>query len=124
MRIVVDRNVRLVDETFAQHGDIKRVDGRALDPRQLSNADALIIRSVTRVDAGLLEGTPVRFVGTATIGTDHLDTDWLGQQGITWASAPGCNANAAAQYTLAMIWLACEQLEWNPADQSVGSHRR
>jgi len=120
MRIVVDRNVRLVAETFAQHGDIKRVDGRALDPRQLSNADALIIRSVTRVDAGLLEGTPVRFVGTATIGTDHLDTDWLGQQGITWASAPGCNADAAAQYTLAMIWLACERLEWNPADLSVG----
>ena len=120
MKIVIDRNIPGVDETFAQHGDIERVDGRSLDRRQLINADALITRSITRVDAGLLEGTPVRFVGTATIGTDHLDTSWLEQRGITWASAPGCNADAAAQYTLAMIWLACERLGLNPPDQRVG----
>jgi erythronate-4-phosphate dehydrogenase len=59
-------------------------------------------------------------VGTATIGTDHLDTIWLEQQGITWARAPACNSDAAAQYTLAMIWLACKRLERNPTDQSVG----
>jgi erythronate-4-phosphate dehydrogenase len=120
MRIIIDRNIPGVDKTFAQHGDIERVDGRSLDRRQLINADALITRSITRVNAGLLEGTPVRFVGTATIGTDHLDTSWLEQQGITWASAPGCNADAAAQYTLAMIWLACKRLGRNPPDQSVG----
>jgi erythronate-4-phosphate dehydrogenase len=120
MKIVIDRNIPGVDKTFAQHGDIERVDGRSLDRQQLINADALITRSITPVNAGLLEGTPVRFVGTATIGTDHLDTSWLGQQGITWASAPGCNADAAAQYTLAMIWLACKRLGRNPPDQSVG----
>ena len=120
MRIVIDRNIPGVDATFAQHGDIEVVDGRLLDRRQLINARALITRSVTRVNAGLLEGTAVRFVGTATIGTDHLDTSWLEQRGITWASAPGCNADAAAQYTLAMIWLACERLGRNPPDQSVG----
>jgi erythronate-4-phosphate dehydrogenase len=96
------------------------MDGRSLDRQHLISADALITRSITRVDAGLLEGTPVRFVGTTTIGTDHLDTSWLEQQGITWASAPGCNADAAAQYTLAMVWLACERLGRNPSDQSVG----
>ncbi len=120
MRIVIDRNIPGVDATFAQHGDIEVVDGRLLDRRQLINARALITRSVTRVNAGLLEGTAVRFVGTATIGTDHLDTSWLEQRGITWASAPGCNSEAAAQYTLAMIWLACERLGRNPPDQSVG----
>ncbi len=120
MRIVIDRNIPGVDKTFAHHGDIERVDGRSLDRQQLINADALITRSITRVDAGLLEGTPVRFVGTATTGTDHLDTNWLEQQGITWASAPGCNADAAAQYTLAMVWLACERLERNPQEQSIG----
>jgi erythronate-4-phosphate dehydrogenase len=120
MRIVIDRNIPGVDETFAQHGDIEAVDGRCVDRQQLINADALITRSVTRVDAALLEGTPVRFVGTATIGTDHLDRSWLEQQGITWASAPGCNADAAAQYSLAMVWLACERLERNPLAQSVG----
>jgi erythronate-4-phosphate dehydrogenase len=120
MRIIIDRNIPGVEKTFAQHGDIERVDGRELNRRQLIQADALITSSVTRVDAGLLEGTPVRFVGTATIGTDHLDTSWLEQQGITWASAPGCNADAAAQYTLAMIWLAFERLKRNPLEQSVG----
>jgi erythronate-4-phosphate dehydrogenase len=120
MRIVIDRNIPGVDKTFAQHCDIERVDGRSLNRQQLIDADALITRSITRVDAGLLQDTPVRFVGTATIGTDHLDTSWLEQQGITWASAPGCNSDAAAQYTLAMIWLACEQLERNPPDQRVG----
>ncbi len=120
MRIVIDRNIPGVDKTFAQHGDIERVDGRSLDRQQLINADVLITRSISRVDAGLLEGTPVRFVGTTTIGTDHLDTSWLEQQGITWASAPGCNSDAAAQYTLAMIWLACERLERNALHQSVG----
>ena len=120
MRIVIDRNIPGVDTTFAQHGDIEAVDGRSLDRQRLIHADALIIRSVTRVNAALLEDTAVQFVGTATIGTDHLDTSWLEQRGITWASAPGCNSDAAAQYTLAMIWLACERLERNPSDQSVG----
>ncbi len=120
MKIVVDRNIPGVDTTFAQHGDIEWVDGRSLHRRQLINAAALIVRSISRVGASLLEGTTVRFVGTATIGTDHLDTSWLEQRGITWASAPGCNADAAAQYTLAMIWLACERLERHPPDQSIG----
>jgi erythronate-4-phosphate dehydrogenase len=120
MKIVIDRNIPGVDETFAQHGDIEHVDGRSLNRQQLIDADALITRSITRVDADLLEGTAVRFVGTATIGTDHLDTEWLDQQGITWASAPGCNADAAAQYTLAMLWLACDRLGRNLSEQSVG----
>ncbi len=120
MRIAIDRNIPGVEETFAHHGDIDLVDGRTLDNRQLSHTEALIIRSITRVGPALLEGTPVRFVGTTTIGTDHLDTAWLEQQGITWASAPGCNADAAAQYTLAMAWLACERLGRNLAEQRVG----
>jgi erythronate-4-phosphate dehydrogenase len=120
MKIVVDRNIPGIDETFALAGDIVRVDGRRLDQSQLSHAEVLVTRSTTRVNAGLLEGTPVRFVGTATIGTDHLDIPWLEQHGVTWASAPGCNADAAAQYTLAMIWLACERLGLHPQHQSVG----
>ena len=120
MKIVIDRNIPGVDKTFAHHGDIERVDGRSLNRQQLMDAEALITRTITRVDADLLEGTAVRFVGTATIGTDHLDTNWLDQQGIAWASAPGCNADAAAQYTLAMFWLACERLGRSLPEQSVG----
>ncbi|MFC1795502.1 4-phosphoerythronate dehydrogenase [Pseudomonadota bacterium] len=120
MKIIVDQNVTDAENTFALHGDVIPVDGRHLERDQLESADALIIRSVTKVNAGLLDNTPVRFVGTASIGTDHLDIPWLEQEGIKWASAPGCNADSAAQYTLAMIWLACLRLGRNPAGLRVG----
>ena len=120
MKIIVDQNVTDAEHTFALHGEVIRVDGRRLERNQLESADALIIRTVTKVNAGLLADTPVRFVGTASIGTDHLDIPWLESQGIKWASAPGCNADSAAQYTLAMIWLACQRLGLEPAGLSVG----
>jgi len=120
MRIAVDQNITAARDTFTRHGDVIRVDGRHLSNEHMQGVDALIIRSVTKVDAGLLQHTPVGFVGTTTIGTDHLDIPWLEQQGITWANAPGCNADSAAQYTLAMIWLACERLGRSLADQRVG----
>ena len=110
MKFVMDRNIRAAAETFDRLGEVVRLDGRAIARGDLAHADTLIVRSVTRVDAALLEGTPVRFVGTTTIGTDHLDIPWLERNGIAWASAPGCNADAAAQYTLAMAWLASERL--------------
>jgi erythronate-4-phosphate dehydrogenase len=116
----MDRNIRAGGETFARHGEVLRLDGRAIAPGHLRDADALIVRSVTRVDSALLTGSAVRFVGSTTIGTDHLDIDFLQQAGIRWASAPGCNADAAAQYTLAMLWLACERLGRRLSEQSVG----
>lgn len=109
-----------LDETFGHHGSIERFDGRSIQHSDLINADVLLVRSVTRVGADLLRGTKVRFVGSATIGIDHLDTGWLEANNIAWAHAPGCNANAAAQYTLAMMWLACERLQKDFQQQTVG----
>lgn len=109
MKIVVDQNIRAAEETFGRHGDLVFKDGREICADDLSGADALIVRTATRVNRELLQSSPVRFVGTTSIGIDHLDTCWLDQQGIRWASAPGCNADSAAQYTLAMIWLACQR---------------
>ena len=65
----------LVAELFAEYGDIQLLAGRDIKRRHLLDADVLLVRSVTRVDAELLEGTRVRFVGSATIGTDHIDRD-------------------------------------------------
>ena len=118
--IVADRNMATLENTFGRHGALRLADGRALRRETLEDADVLLVRSVTRVDAALLEGTPVRFVGTATIGTDHLDLRWLEAHGIAWASAPGCNADAAAQYTLGMILLAWHRLGRARADLGVG----
>lgn len=120
MKILVDRNIPGVDETFARHGEVCKVDGRQLRKEQLLEARALIVRSVTTVNEDLLQNTAVGFVGTATIGTDHLDIPWLEQQGIRWANAPGCNADAAAQYTLAMMLLASKRLAFQLTGCSVG----
>jgi len=120
MKIIADLNMPRLDETFGHHGTINRLDGRGIKHDDLVDADVLLVRSVTRVGADLLQGTRVRFVGSATIGIDHLDTDWLEENNIAWAHAPGCNANAAAQYTLAMMWLACERLQRDFRQQTVG----
>ncbi len=120
MKIVADKNMLLLAETFGRHGEVLRIDGREICRGDLMGADVLLVRSVTRVDRELLEGTSIRFVGSATIGIDHLDTTWLEQNNIFWAHAPGCNADAAAQYALAMMWLACDRLLVNFKQQRVG----
>jgi len=109
-----------LDDTFGHHGSVQRLQGRRISRDDLVDADALLVRSVTQVDAELLQGSNVRFVGSATIGIDHLDTFWLEANQIAWAHAPGCNADAAAQYTLAMMWLACERLQKDFRRQTVG----
>lgn len=105
MIIVADENMPLVAEYFGSLGTVRRVNGRQLRKQDLMDADVLLVRSVTAVNKALLDGTPVRFVGTATIGTDHIDTDWLVQQGIRFAAAPGCNAASVVQYVLSLLVL-------------------
>ncbi len=119
MQILADNNMSGLEETFGRQGNLVSFDGRSLTRADLGDAEVLLVRSVTTVDASLLRGSQVRFVGTATIGTDHLDTRWLDQAGIAWASAPGCNADAAAQYTLGMLLLAMQRLGKQAADQKV-----
>ncbi|KPQ30327.1 MAG: erythronate-4-phosphate dehydrogenase [Marinobacter excellens HL-55] len=109
MLIVADENIPLLDAFFGDIGEIRRVTGRTLSRDQVVDADVLLVRSVTRVNQELLEGTRVRFVGTATIGTDHIDLDWLKTRGIRFAAAPGCNASSVAEYVLSVISLFAER---------------
>lgn len=83
--------------------EVVRRPGRQLSAADVRDADLLLVRSVTRVDAALLTGSRVGFVGTATIGTDHLDLDWLQAQGLAWSAAPGCNARAVGEWVLATL---------------------
>lgn len=107
MQIIADANMPGL-EPFEAMGTVTRVDGRSLTRQQLGQAEVLLVRSVTRVDAGLLAGSRVRFVGSATIGTDHVDLAYLQQQGIHFAHAPGCNARAVAEYVLQALLLLCQ----------------
>ena len=106
MRIVVDNIIPFAEEIFSPLGDIVAVETGQISPRHVRNADALVIRSETRVTAELLEGSRVRFVGSATIGTDHVDRKHLASRKIRFVNAPGSNATAVAEYIFAalLVW--------------------
>ena len=103
LRLVADANIPAAREAFSAFGEVRLLPGRDIVREDLRQADALLVRSVTRVDAALLEGTPVRFVGTATAGTDHVDAEALRQLGIAFASAPGSNATSVVETVLAAL---------------------
>lgn len=102
MKIVVDEQIPLVDELFSAHRLLKK-PGTEICRADLMNAQMLWVRTVTPVNAALLQDTAVRFVGSATAGYDHLDIPWLEKQGIFWANAPGANAIAVVEYVLMVI---------------------
>lgn len=103
MKIVADANIVDVSALYEAHGDLKRLSGRDITAADVRDADALLVRSITKVNASLLEGSSVRFVATATSGTDHLDLHYLRAAGITVADAAGTNANAVVEYVLASL---------------------
>ena len=103
LRIVTDRNIPFIETPLSQIGDVTMLPAGEITPEVMAEADVLITRTRTRCDALLLEGSPCRFIGTATIGTDHIDLPWCRSRGITVANAPGCNAPAVAQWVLAAI---------------------
>lgn len=117
MQILADENLSAIPELFSEH-TVQLKAGRTISRADVAQADVLLVRSVTRVDAALVQGTPVRFVGSATIGTDHLAQDELAQLGITAAYAPGCNAQAVVEYVLSAI--LATRPEWGQASPRLG----
>lgn len=103
MKILVDENIPHAAEFFNHLGEVTTGPGRNFSNADLRATDVLIVRSITQVNQALLAGSRVRFVGTCTIGTDHLDIDYLNKQNIAWASAQGCNANSVVEYVFAAL---------------------
>ena len=120
MKIVADENIPYVREAFAEFGEVVTAHGREMDAQTVRDADVLLVRSITKVNAALLDGSRVRFVGTATIGEDHIDKPWLEAQGIGFASAPGSNANSVAEYLTATLLTLAEWREFDPRDKVLG----
>lgn len=108
LSILVDENIPYALETFGRLGTVRTLPGRRITTADVRNTDVLIVRSVTRVDEPLLSGSPVRFVGTATIGCDHVDVPYLQARGIEFASAPGSNANSVSEYIVAALLRSAE----------------
>ncbi|MGM0833037.1 4-phosphoerythronate dehydrogenase PdxB [Halomonas qaidamensis] len=120
MKLVIDANIPAADQCFEPFGTLQRLSGREIRPVDVADADALIVRSITQVNQALLAKSPVRFVGTCTIGTDHIDHALLNERGIGFASAPGCNADAVVDYVLSSLLLVSEREGWSLLTRTVG----
>ena len=120
MRIIADANIPFVAECFSSVGDVAVVGGREITPGIVADADVLLVRSITPVTADLLAGSKVRFVATATIGFDHIDMDFLQENNIGFASAPGSNANSAAEYVIAGLLKIGRRHDLDLEGKSIG----
>jgi erythronate-4-phosphate dehydrogenase len=106
MIVVIDSKNPFLAEALSTACEVRVLHTPSIDAPHLRDADAVIVRSETHVGPRLLEDTRVRFVGTATIGIDHVNTAWLQEQGIGFASAPGSNADSVGQYMAAALLVA------------------
>lgn len=120
MKIIADANIPFVSECFSSIGQVQAVGGRQITPEVIADADVLLVRSITPVGGDLLAGSNVRFVGTATIGFDHVDIDFLRRNNIGFASAPGSNANSAAEYVIAGLLEVAQRYDLDVEGKSIG----
>ena len=110
MKIVVDDKIPYIRETICQLADeVVFLSGAAITAADVKDADVLVVRTRTRCDRQLLERSKVKLVVTATIGYDHLDTQWLDVAGIHWTNCPGCNSGSVAQYVECSLLLLEQQ---------------
>jgi len=120
MKIVADENIPYVREVFTPLGEVICISGRNMNPALLLDADVLLVRSITPVNQDLLQDTSVRFVGTATIGTDHIDQEYLHRRGITFVSAAGSNANSVTEYVLTALLVLAARYRLNLEGKKLG----
>jgi len=120
MKIVVDENISFAEEAFSTLGEVTLSHGREITNEMLRDADALIVRSITNVNEELLANSSVKFVGTATIGTDHIHKEYLEQNGINFADAAGCNSHAVKEYVYTAIFNLCVKHNISLDGKSIG----
>ncbi len=120
LNIVAGENIPYLEDAFEDLGNLTILPGRSITSAHLQNAQALLIRSITQVAAGLLQGTPIKFVGSASAGTDHLDIDYLQSQNITFTSASGSNANSVAEYVMAALLFLGNKLDLSLKGKTIG----
>ena len=120
MKLVVDENIVQGKEAFNSFGEVIFLGGRKITNEVLSDVDVLIVRSITNVNEELLKNTKVKFVGTATIGTDHIDLGYLKENDISFSSAAVCNSYSVAEYVLSAITYFANKDNFVFSDKSIG----
>ena len=121
MKVIVDNKIPFIKEAIEKIADeVVYAPGKDFTPSLVKDADALIIRTRTHCNRRLLEGSKVKFIATATIGFDHIDTEYCREAGITWTNAPGCNSASVAQYLHSSLILLQESKGINLSEATIG----
>jgi len=98
LKVLIDKYIPFLEGVLDQYAQVEFLEPEEFTPERVKDADALFIRTRTHCDAALLDGSRVRFIATATIGYDHIDTDYCTTHTIFWTNCPGCNAQAVCDY--------------------------
>jgi len=120
LKIVADENIPQVAEAFSDLGEVELLPGREIERGHLLDCQCLLVRTVTDINENLLHDTAVEFVGTATIGTDHVDPNYLAKQRIGFSNAAGCNAEAASEYVISGLFALSERKGFDPFKLKAG----
>jgi len=120
MKIVIDKKIPFIDGVLEKYGDVVYLEGREITRDDVRNADALIIRTRTKCNRALLEGTTVRFIASATIGFDHIDTTYCEANNIFWTNAAGCNSSSVQHYIAAALFHLAEEFQFELAQRTIG----
>ena len=120
MKIVVDKKIPFIHGVLERHADVVYLEGREISRRDLLDADALIVRTRTKCNKELLEGTSVCFIASATIGFDHIDTAFCKAKKIFWTNAAGCNSSSVQQYIAGALVHLAEKLDLTLSERTIG----
>ncbi|TRX72140.1 4-phosphoerythronate dehydrogenase [Carboxylicivirga sp. M1479] len=119
LKIVADDKIPFLTGALEPKAEVKYMAGGDISNEDLKNADALITRTRTKCNEGSLNGTSVKMIASATIGFDHIDTNWCEQNNIKWTNAPGCNSESVKQYLGAVLALLVSEKKWVLKDRSI-----
>ncbi len=120
MKLVIDDACYAYDKIFGNFGEINALPGRSIDEASVKEADVLIVRSRTKVNQSLLEGSKVKFVGSTVAGLDHVDQNYLHDNDITFFSAQGCNSMAVAEFVISAIVNLADELDFDYTQKTLG----
>src|SRR5664279_6623023 len=120
MKIVADNKIPFLKGALEPYAEMIYLPGKQIEREILKDADALLIRTRTKCDEKLLEGTKIQFIGTATIGFDHIDTQYCNRNKIFWTNAPGCNSSSVQQYIAAALLKVASDNSFSLKDKTLG----
>ena len=120
MKIIIDDKIPYIQGAFEGVAEVVYLPGSKTTPEVVKDADAIVTRTRTICNEKLLAGSTVKFIATATIGYDHIDTDYCESAGIKWTNAPGCNSKSVEQYIASALMVLAERKGWALNEKCIG----